>query len=58
MHDDPAVLQGLIELVGVQIVEVLDFYDEPLDGLARYEGRDYWFSAVPGGSVAWSRCSL
>ncbi|MEU4640233.1 hypothetical protein [Micromonospora sp. NPDC023814] len=47
MHLDPAVLQDLPQLVGVQIVEVLDFYDGPLDGLARYEGREYWFSAVP-----------
>lgn len=27
--------------------EVLDIYDGPLDGLARYKGREYWFSAVP-----------
>ncbi|WCN80998.1 hypothetical protein [Micromonospora sp. LH3U1] len=47
MHHDPAGPHGLPQLVGVQIVEVLDFYDGPLDGLARYEGREYWFSAGP-----------
>ncbi|MET8312001.1 hypothetical protein [Micromonospora sp. NPDC005173] len=47
MHPDPAGLQGLPQLVGVQIVEVLDFYDGPLDGLARYGDREYWFSAGP-----------
>jgi hypothetical protein len=47
MHLDTAVLHGLSQLAGVQIVEVLDFYDGPLDGLARYQGREFWFSAVP-----------
>ncbi|MEV4481834.1 hypothetical protein [Micromonospora coxensis] len=47
MHHDPAILQGLPQLVGVQLVEVLDFYDGPLDGLALYREREYWFSAVP-----------
>jgi hypothetical protein len=47
VHLDAAVLHDLDQLAGVQIVEVLDFYDGPLDGLARYQDRDYWFSAVP-----------
>ncbi|WP_433264540.1 hypothetical protein ACQPWR_29935 [Micromonospora vinacea] len=47
MQHDPAGPHGLPQLVGVQIVEVLDFYDGPLDGLARYEDREYWFSAGP-----------
>jgi hypothetical protein len=47
MHLDAAVLHGLAQLAGVQIVDVLDQYDGPLDGLARYRDREYWFSAVP-----------
>lgn len=47
MQLDAGVLRGLTRLAGVQIVEVLDLYDGPLDGLARYQGREYWFSAVP-----------
>jgi hypothetical protein len=47
VHLDSAVLNGLPEVVGVQVVGVLDFYDGPLDGLALYEGHEYWFAAVP-----------
>jgi hypothetical protein len=47
VHLDPAVLSGLLQLDGVQIVAVMDFYDGPLDGLARKDGHDYWFAAVP-----------
>jgi hypothetical protein len=46
MHLDSAVLDGLAQLAGVQIAEVLEQYDGPLDGLARYQGREYWFSAL------------
>lgn len=47
MHHDPAVLRGLPQLAGVRFIEVLDYYDGPLDGLACYQDREYWFSAVP-----------
>jgi hypothetical protein len=47
VHLDPAVPSGLLQLDGVQIVAVMDFYDGPLDGLARKDGHDYWFAAVP-----------
>jgi hypothetical protein len=48
------VLVGLGELVGVEIVWELDFYDGPVDGLARFDGREWWFLAVAersGGAV-------
>src|SRR5579859_1267246 len=47
MHFDASILHGLKQLTDVQIVEVLEYYDGPLDGLARYQGREYWFAAVP-----------
>lgn len=34
------------ELEGVDVVWWRDWYDGPLDGLACYEGREYWFTAV------------
>jgi hypothetical protein len=43
---DPAILVSLPVLDGVQVDCVVDFYDGPVDGLARYHGRDWWFLAV------------
>ena len=43
---DPSVLVGLAELLDVEIVWVMDFYDGPVDGLARVDGRECWFFAV------------
>lgn len=34
------------ELKGVQVVWFRDWYDGPLDGVAHFEGRDYWFNAT------------
>src|SRR4051812_19889358 len=31
---------------GVQMLWFRDWYDGPLDGLAHFEGRDYWFAAT------------
>lgn len=45
MHDS-SVLDGLAELTGVQVLWFGDYYDGPLDGLALYDGREYWFIAV------------
>jgi hypothetical protein len=45
MHE-PSVLEGLPELVGVRVVFELDWYDGPLDGVAEYNGRQWWFTAV------------
>ncbi|MFD4205109.1 hypothetical protein ACFWRG_03905 [Micromonospora tulbaghiae] len=47
MRHDHAGSDALPEVVGVEIVEVLDWYDGPLDGLARHGGRLFWFSAGP-----------
>ncbi|KAB1908822.1 hypothetical protein F8279_05765 [Micromonospora sp. AMSO1212t] len=47
MRHDHAGSDALPELVGVEIVELLDWYDGPLDGLALHEGREFWFSAGP-----------
>ncbi|MEU4339564.1 hypothetical protein AB0F59_33830 [Micromonospora lupini] len=45
MHD-PAVLDGLAELTDVRMLWFADYYDGPLDGLALFDGREYWFIAV------------
>ena len=47
MRHDQVGSHPLPEVVGVEIVEVLDWYDGPLDGLARHGGRLFWFSAGP-----------
>jgi hypothetical protein len=46
MIHDRAILEGLPELHGVQMLWFDDWYDGPLDGLADYGGREYWFAAV------------
>lgn len=45
MHD-PSVLAGLAELTGVQMLWFAEYYDGPVDGLARYGDREYWFIAI------------
>jgi hypothetical protein len=45
MHEE-SVLAALVELSGVQIVWFDDFYDGPIDGLARWDRREFWFAAV------------
>jgi hypothetical protein len=45
MHEE-SVLAALAELSGVQIVWFDDFYDGPIDGLARWDRREFWFVAV------------
>jgi hypothetical protein len=45
---EPSVVETLPQLSGVRIVWSGDYYDGPLDGLAEYEGREYWFIAVSG----------
>ncbi|WP_435151534.1 hypothetical protein [Micromonospora aurantiaca (nom. illeg.)] len=47
MRHDQVGPHALPEVVGVEVVEVLDWYDGPLDGLARHGGQLFWFSAGP-----------
>lgn len=46
MIHNRAALDGLAELHGVRMLWYDDWYDGPLDGLATYGGREYWFAAV------------
>lgn len=39
-------MAGLVELSGVEVLWFDDFYDGAIDGLARWEGREFWFAAV------------
>jgi hypothetical protein len=43
---DASSLSGQPELTGVQKLWFSDWYDGPLTGLARHEGREYWFAMV------------
>ncbi|MCO1618065.1 hypothetical protein AB0F93_31845 [Micromonospora tulbaghiae] len=45
MHEE-SVLAGLVELSGVEILWCDDFYDGAIDGLARWDGREFWFAGV------------
>jgi hypothetical protein len=45
MHDESA-LARLTELSGVEILWFFDFYDGAIVGLARWEGREFWFAGV------------
>jgi hypothetical protein len=43
---EPSVLSPLPEINGVEISCIVDWYDGPVDGIARYADRDWWFCAV------------
>ncbi|MEH1166460.1 hypothetical protein V6V47_13840 [Micromonospora sp. CPCC 205539] len=45
MHEE-SVLARLSELSGVEILWCDDFYDGDIDGLARWEEREFWFAGV------------
>lgn len=45
MHEEAA-LEGLRPLSGVEIMWCEDYYDGEIDGLARWQGREYWFARV------------
>ncbi|RZT77835.1 hypothetical protein EV382_1000 [Micromonospora violae] len=45
MHEE-SVLASLVELSGVEILWCDDFYDGAIDGLARWDGREFWFAGV------------
>jgi hypothetical protein len=48
-------LSGLSELTGVRKVWFSDWYDGPVTGVARHDGREYWFVMVTdtGGGGQW-----
>ncbi|MEV6968645.1 hypothetical protein AB0M47_26370 [Hamadaea sp. NPDC051192] len=47
------ILDDLPRLVGVRMLWFDDWYDGPVEGLAEYEGREYWFADVDDFEYTW-----
>ena len=48
-----AILDGLPRLRGVRILWFNDWYDGPVDGVAEFEGLEYWFADIDDFQHTW-----
>jgi hypothetical protein len=53
MIHDPDILIGLPQMHGVRMLWFNEWYDGPVDGLAEYDGREYWFADVDDYQYIW-----
>jgi hypothetical protein len=53
MIHDPEILHGLPQVHDVQMLWYSEWYDGPVDGLAEYGGRQYWFADVDDYQHSW-----
>ena len=53
MIHDRAILDGLSRLHSVRMLWFNDWYDGPVDGLAEYAGREYWFADIDDFQGTW-----